>query len=104
MSRTIAIARPGIGEEERQMILDTAAEAGYEVCFVSGSDVTDEMLDAEILYGEGEAVSEAAAASDNLKWLCASAGPAHLIMIMSSSLTAPDPTVSPWQSMPSCWR
>ena len=72
MSRTIAIARPGIGEEERQMILDTAAEAGYEVCFVSGSDVTDEMLDAEILYGEGEAVSEAAAASDNLKWLCAS--------------------------------
>ncbi len=72
MSRTIAVARPGIGEEERQMILDTASEAGYEVCFVSGSEVTDEMLDAEILYGEGEAVSEAAAVSDNLKWLCAS--------------------------------
>ena len=38
MGRQIVVARPGIDETERKMILDTAAEAGYEVIFFTGKD------------------------------------------------------------------
>ena len=72
MGRQIVVARPGIDETERKMILDTAAGAGYEVIFGSGDELTEEMLSAEILYGEGPAVNAAAARSEALKWLCAS--------------------------------
>lgn len=72
MSKMIVVARPGIDEKERKMILDSAAEAGYEVIFGSGDELTEEMLSAEILYGEGSAVNAAAARSEVLKWLCAS--------------------------------
>lgn len=72
MSKMIVVARPGIDETERKMILDSAAEAGYEVIFSSGDELTEEMLSAEILYGEGTAVNAAAARSEALKWLCAS--------------------------------
>ena len=72
MGRQIVVARPGIDETERKMILDTAVEAGYEVIFGSGDELTEEMLSAEILYGEGSSVNAAAARSEALKWLCAS--------------------------------
>ena len=72
MGRQIVVARPGIDETERKMILDSAAEAGYEAIFGSGDELTEEMLSAEILYGEGPAVNAAAARSEALKWLCAS--------------------------------
>ena len=72
MSKTIVVARPGIDETEKKMILDTAAEAGCEVIFGSGDELTEEMLSAEILYGEGPAMNAAAAKSDALEWLCAS--------------------------------
>ena len=72
MGKTIVVARPGIDETERKMIVDTAAEAGYEVIFGLGDELTEEMLSAEILYGEGPAVNAAAARSEALRWLCAS--------------------------------
>ena len=72
MGKTIVVARPGIDETERKMIVDTAAEAGYEVIFGLGDKLTEEMLSAEILYGEGPAVNAAAARSEALRWLCAS--------------------------------
>ena len=70
--KKIVVARPGIDETERNMILDAAAEAGYEVSFSAASVVDDELLSAEIVYGEGAAAKTAAAESDALKWLCAS--------------------------------
>ena len=99
MAKKIVVSRPGIGGEEREMILDAAAEAGYEVIFIpetagesagtgtagesagtgtagdgvpDGGDYFAELLDAEIIYGEGPAVNAAAAQSDALKWLCES--------------------------------
>ncbi len=71
MDRTIVVARPGIGETERKMILDAAAEAGYQVVFDADKN-RDDMMSAEIIYGEGEAVGRAVAESDSLKWFCAS--------------------------------
>ena len=80
MGRQIVVARPGIDETERKMILDTAAGAGYEVIFGSGDELTEEMLSAEILYGEGPAVNAAAARSEVLKdiWHCFPARAGHL--------------------------
>ena len=71
MGRTIAVARPGIDESERKRILDTAAEAGFKVVFVSDED-PEKMMSAEIIYGEGDAVGKAVAESEALKWFCAS--------------------------------
>ena len=125
MAKKIVVSRPGIGGEEREMILDAAAEAGYEVIFIpetagesagtgtagdgvpDGGDYFAELLDAEIIYGEGPAVNAAAAQSDALKWLCesfAGACPARLKMRRRSSPTGRDHTASRWPSTRSCWR
>ena len=64
----ILVINPAFGEEQKRKIKSVAKKIGAEAYFIkSESDITDDLRDADVIYGFGV---ETARTSKSLKWLC----------------------------------